>query len=260
LNVTPDSFSDGGSFLGVDEAVARGIAYRDLGVDAIDIGGESTRPGSEPVSAAEQKERVLPVIKALIEEGVPPISIDTTSAEVAEAAIDAGACWVNDISAFRFDPNMLDLLARTGVPAIAMHTLARPREMQRAPSYGDVVMEVRDHLEARLAACRERGVDPAQIMLDPGIGFGKTLEHNLALLRGLPKLACLGQPILVGTSRKSFLGALTGRAVDERLLGTASSCAAAIVLGAHMVRIHDVRELQDVVTVASAIAYGADHE
>ena len=258
LNVTPDSFSDGGRFATVAEAVAHGCALADEGADILDVGGESTRPGSAPVSAAEQIRRVVPVVERLAVLRSVPLSVDTTDAEVARAALGAGASIINDISAFRFDAAMIPLLAASGAPGVAMHTLAEPAVMQRSPAYEDVVAEVEAHLRARVAACEAAGVVPQQIIIDPGIGFGKTLEHNLALLRAIPRFAATGHAVLVGTSRKRFLGELTGRSVSERLLGTASSVAVAIALGAHIVRVHDVAALRDVVRVADAIRYGAD--
>lgn len=255
LNVTPDSFSDGGRFETVDAAVARAELLIEGGADLLDVGGESTRPGSLPVSPAEQRRRVVPVIERLARMGAI-VSIDTTSAEVAAAALDAGASIVNDISAFRFDGDMLPLLSARRVPAVAMHTAAAPAVMQARPRYEDVVHEVIAHLAERLERCEEAGIDRRQIMVDPGIGFGKTVDHNLRLLRGIPRLVALGSPVLVGTSRKSFLGALTGRAVDERLEATAATCAAAVVLGAHVLRVHDVAELRDTLLIADAIAHG----
>lgn len=260
LNVTPDSFSDGGRFAGFEAAVARGMALIEAGADLLDIGGESTRPGSDPVPADEQIRRVVPVIERLVrltaETTRTPLSIDTTSAEVARAALDAGASIVNDISAFRFDDSMLSLLAARGVPAVAMHTTGPPKTMQATARYDDVVAEVKAHLTERLAAAIQAGVSPSQIVLDPGLGFGKQLSHNLALLRGLPELATLGRPLLVGASRKSFIGKLTGKDVGDRLMGTAGAVAASIVLGAHLVRVHDVAELEDAIRVADAIVRG----
>lgn len=253
LNVTPDSFSDGGRFATLDAAVARGMDLVEAGAGVIDVGGESTRPGSEPVAADEQIRRVVPVIERLARATDAPISIDTTSAEVGAAALDAGAQIVNDISAFRFDPAMIPLLAARGVPCVAMHTLAAPATMQEDPDYTDVVREVRDHLVGRVEACVAAGVRRHQVAIDPGIGFGKRLAHNLALLRAIPELAALGQPLLIGTSRKRFLGEITGRGVDERLMATAGSVAAAIGLGAHIVRVHDVAGLRDAVLVAEAM-------
>ena len=255
LNVTPDSFSDGGLYLEPTAAVDRALTLASAGADIIDIGGESTRPGSDPVSPSEQMARVVPVIAELRSRSDVPISIDTTSAEVAAAAVDVGASIVNDISAFRFDSAMLELLADRGLPAIAMHTLAPPRIMQQDPTYGDVVAEVLAHLAERLDACERAGVERTQILVDPGIGFGKTLQHNLVLIRHAGEIATLlGRPIVIGTSRKSFLGALTGKPVTDRLGATAASCAAAIARGAHVVRVHDVADLSDTIVVADAIA------
>jgi len=256
VNVTPDSFSDGGRYLAVDAAVAHALALAEAGADVLDLGAESTRPGSAPVPAEEQLRRLLPVLERLAGRVTPPISIDTTSARVARAALACGAAIVNDISAFRFDTAMLPLLAETGAPAVAMHTLAEPAVMQAAPAYGDVVADVEAHLLARVAAAVEAGVAPTQIVLDPGLGFGKTLAHNLALLRATPRLAALGHALLIGPSRKRFVGDLTGRPVGERVMGTAGAVAAAVTLGAHLVRVHDVAELRDVVVVADAIARG----
>ena len=257
VNVTPDSFSDGGTTLAPEDAIAHGLALVSQGADILDVGGESTRPGAHPVSADEQMRRVLPVITGLRRASDVPISIDTTSAAVAAAALEAGAGIVNDISAFRFDRSMLPLLARTGVPAVAMHTLGESLKMQDDPRYEDVVATVRSHLAERLEACARAGVDPSQILVDPGIGFGKRLEHNLAILRHLPELASLGSPILVGTSRKRFLGEITGREVDGRGDATLASCALAIAMGAHVIRVHDAAGGRDVARVVDAIAPGS---
>ncbi len=256
LNVTPDSFSDGGRYLEPEAALARARALVAAGADIVDVGGESTRPGSAPVCPREQIRRTRPVIEAVAEELGVPVSIDTTSAEVAAAALDAGGSIINDISAFRFDPEMVSLIAERGVPAVAMHTLAEPAVMQRAPRYDDVVAEVLAHLEERVAVCVAAGIERRQLVLDPGIGFGKTLAHNLALLRATPRFVALGHAVLIGTSRKRFLGALTGRPVGAREMATAGSVAAAIALGAHLVRVHDVAALRDAIVVADAIARG----
>lgn len=252
VNTTPDSFSDGGRHDRPEAAIAHGLALAEAGAAILDIGGESTRPGSDPVSAEEQKRRVLPVIEALASRGLI-ISIDTTSAEVARAALDHGAHIINDISAFCFDPGMLPLLAQSGVPAIAMHTLGPPKTMQVTPQYSDVVAEVRDHLAERVTAAVAAGVMRSQVVIDPGIGFGKTLEHNLSLLKHTATFVALGQPVLVGTSRKRFLGAITGREVSDRELASAASAAIAVALGAHLVRVHDVNATLDAVKVGAAI-------
>lgn len=255
LNTTPDSFSDGGRYASSEAAIARGLELTRQGADIIDVGGESTRPGSEPVPPDEQIRRTVPVVEALAKAGIV-VSIDTTSAEVAAAALSAGAQIINDISAFRFDPGMLDVLAATTVPAIAMHTLGPPKTMQQEVAYSDVVAEVVAHLAERVRVCAARGIDPARIALDPGIGFGKRIEHNLALLKHLGRLVALGHPVLVGTSRKAFIGRITGKEVDQRLMGTAASVAIAIANGAHIVRVHEPGELADVIAVADAIANG----
>jgi dihydropteroate synthase len=254
VNVTPDSFSDGGRYLDPGLAVAHGLRLVDEGADLLDVGGESTRPGSLPVDDETQIARVVPVIRGLRAATATPISVDTTSARVASAAIEAGAHLVNDISAFRFDAAMLPLLAASEVAAIAMHTLARPAEMQTDPRYSDVVGQIVEHLSGRLEACVAAGVSAERVLLDPGIGFGKTTEHNVELLAQLGRLAELGRPLVVGTSRKRFLGELTGRGVDARESATAASSAIAIASGAHVVRVHDVAASRDAVLVASSIA------
>jgi dihydropteroate synthase len=256
VNVTPDSFSDGGLYLSRQQAISHALSLEVAGADIIDIGGESTRPGSEGVAPDVQIERVVPVIEGIREQSAVPISIDTTSARVANAAITAGASIVNDISAFRFDPEMIPFLVDTKAPAVAMHTLAHPSIMQSNPHYDDVTGEVLAHLLERVNVAVEAGLDAAQIILDPGIGFGKTLAHNLTLLRELPRFLATGHAVLVGTSRKSFLGALVHKDVDDRLAATAASVAVAIGQGVHIVRVHDVAELNDTVVVATAIRHG----
>jgi len=257
LNVTPDSFSDGGRYARPDAAIAHAREMLAAGAAIIDIGGESTRPGSQRIDAAEQKRRILPVIQAL--RGAPcVISVDTTLAEVAEAALAAGAHIVNDISAGRDDPAMLALVARLGVPVILMHMQGTPQTMQQAPFYQDVVREVGEFLRQRLAAAQAAGVAAERVMLDPGIGFGKTLAHNLTLLRDLRTLAEIGRPLVLGTSRKSFIGQITGE-IDpaQRLMGTAASVAWCVAHGAAIVRVHDVEPMSQVVRVIRAIQRGA---
>ena len=251
VNVTPDSFSDGGEFLEPARAIAHGRRLAEEGAAYLDIGGESSRPGAEPVPADEELRRVLPVIEGLA--GVDAvISVDTTKRVVAEAALEAGARMVNDISAFRFDPELAGLVADTGAECCLMHMLGDPRTMQQDPRYDDVVSEVRAFLEERLAFAVAEGVPEEKVWLDPGIGFGKTVEHNLELLRRLDELVAIGRPVLVGTSRKSFIGKITGRAEKERVAGTIASNVLAYVGGARMFRVHDVREAVDALAVAAA--------
>jgi dihydropteroate synthase len=254
VNVTPDSFSDGGQFTSVDQAASHGLALEASGAQVLDVGGESTRPGSAPVSTEEQIARVTPVIERIRAQTDVAISVDTTDASVAAAALAAGADLVNDISAFRFDDAMLPLLVRQGCPAIAMHTLAAPATMQNAPHYDDVVREVQDHLAQRVSAAVEAGVARSQLLIDPGIGFGKLLQHNLALLRGLASFRAMGLGVVVGTSRKRFLGEVTGRPVHHRDPASAASAALSIAYGADWVRVHDVAGSVDAVAVAVAIA------
>jgi dihydropteroate synthase len=244
LNVTPDSFSDGGKFLAVEKAVARGLQMVGEGADIIDIGGESTRPGAKPVQALEEIARTVPVIKKLREKTGALISIDTQKAEVARAALSAGADIINDISALA-DPGMAAVAAETGAGLVLMHMLGTPETMQNNPHYDDVVSNVWNFLEERMSFAIARGVAPEQIALDPGIGFGKTDEHNLALLKGIPQLAASGRPVLIGASRKSFIGRITGGGPDDRLAGSLAIAGFAVLRGAHILRVHDVKESCD---------------
>jgi dihydropteroate synthase len=255
LNITPDSFFDGGQLATPDDALDRALAMMDAGADLIDVGGESTRPGAEEVSAEVEMSRVLPVIERLAAKGVGPISIDTTKAIVASRAIDAGAKIVNDISGFTFDPDMARVVAEKKSLAVLMHTRAAPKVMQTgALEYeGGVVHAVRASLEGSVARAIAAGCAKEALIVDPGIGFGKTVEQNVELIRRLRELAVIGCPILVGPSRKSFLGKLTGRDVGQRLYATASSVALAIANGADFVRVHDVEAIGDVVRVADAV-------
>ncbi|MEQ9537622.1 MAG: dihydropteroate synthase [Deltaproteobacteria bacterium] len=257
LNATPDSFSDGRE-ASVEARVARGLALAEAGADVIDVGGESTRPGAPIVSAEEETARVVPVIEGLVRGGVARISIDTTKASVAQRAIEAGACLVNDISAFRFDADMPRVVADARVAVALMHTRARPEVMQEGPlEYeGGVVAAVKSALANAVAVGRAAGVGEDAMLLDPGIGFGKTVEDNLELLRNLEVLAELG-PVLVGTSRKSFIGAITNKGVEDREMGTAATVALSIARGAAMVRVHDVAAMVDVVRVADAWCRGS---
>ena len=242
LNVTPDSFSDGGRWLHPDAAVRHGIELIDDGAAIVDVGGESTRPGAEPVAVDEELRRVIPVVDALARDGRAAVSVDTTKAAVAQAAIAAGATVVNDVSAGRFDPEMLSMVAGAGVQYVAMHMQGEPRTMQRDPHYDDVVREVGDFLLDRIAVATAAGVAPEQIVVDPGIGFGKTRAHNLALLAALPSLAArVGAPVLIGTSRKTFIGAVLDLPPDERDEGTLATVAWVAERGASIVRVHDVR-------------------
>jgi dihydropteroate synthase len=253
LNVTPDSFSDGGLYLDPSAAIAQGLGLEAEGAAILDIGGESTRPGAAEVPAAEELRRVLPVIEGLVAAGTSAqLSIDTSKATVAAAALQAGATLVNDVTALRGDPEIASVIAASGADCCLMHMLGDPRTMQRDPRYDDVVAEVKAFLEERMQFAIAAGIDEERIMLDPGIGFGKTVEHNLELLARLHELVMIGRPVLVGTSRKSFLGRLTGRAVGERLAGTIASCVLAYERGARVFRVHEVTPVADALTVAAA--------
>jgi dihydropteroate synthase len=253
INVTPDSFSDGGRYLDRSAAIAHGQELEREGADILDIGGESTRPWSEGVSAAEERRRVLPVIEGLLEGGTAArISIDTSKAAVARDALQAGAAMVNDVTAFRGDAEMAAVVAETGVECCLMHMLGSPRTMQEDPRYEDVVSDVKAFLEERLAFAVAQGIDEERILLDPGIGFGKTRAHNLELLARLDEVAAIGRPVVIGTSRKSFLGAITGREVDDRLAGTIASNVLAYARGARVFRVHDVQPVRDALLVAAA--------
>jgi dihydropteroate synthase len=252
VNVTPDSFSDGGLYLDADAAVAHGRRLASEGADILDIGGESTRPGSEGVTAEEELRRVLPVVEGLAGAG-PRLSIDTTKVAVARAAVEAGASIVNDVSAFRFEPELAGLVAGAGIDCCLMHMLGEPRTMQKDPRYDDVVADVKAFLEERLAFAVGEGVAEERVWLDPGIGFGKTAAHNLELLRRLDEIVAIGRPVVVGTSRKSFLGKLTGgRGEGERLPGTIATNVIAIERGASVFRVHDVAPVRDALLVAAA--------
>jgi dihydropteroate synthase len=255
LNVTPDSFSDGGDFFDPERAAARAATMLDEGAQIIDVGGESTRPGSDPVSPEEEARRVVPVIQRITTERPDAIvSIDTYRAGIAEAALEAGARVVNDVSALRSDPRMSKVVAGARCPIILMHMLGEPKTMQRDPRYDDVVREVREFLAERAEHAVAAGVEEENIILDPGIGFGKTLAHNLALLRHLDSLVELGFPVLVGASRKSFIGKITGvEEAKERVFGTVAANVIACERGATFFRGHDVRENWEALTVARAV-------
>jgi dihydropteroate synthase len=252
LNVTPDSFSDGGEWFDGAAAVAHGRELVAQGAAILDVGGESTRPGAAPVGEAEELRRVVPAVEALADAGAQ-LSVDTSKAAVARAALAAGATYVNDVTALRGDPAMAGVVAEAGCDVCLMHMLGEPRTMQDDPRYGDVVDDVRAFLEARVAAAVAAGVRPERIQLDPGIGFGKTTEHNLELLRRLDELAGLGFPLVVGTSRKSFLGRLTGREdPHDRVHATVATSVLAFERGATVFRVHDVAATRDALLVAAA--------
>jgi dihydropteroate synthase len=256
LNVTPDSFFDGGLFVEPEAAFARAEQMAAEGADVIDVGGESTRPGAEPVSADEELRRVVPVLERLAEKLETPLSIDTSKAAVARSALEAGASFVNDVTALRGDPEMAAVVADAEAQLCLMHMRGEPRTMQEDPRYGDVVSEVRAFLEQRLAFAVGEGVAEDRIWLDPGIGFGKTLDHNLELIRRLGEIAAIGRPVVVGASRKRFIGALTGRPEGDRLAGSLAAAVLAFERGASMLRVHDVGPTRD----ALAIAAGATLE
>ncbi len=248
LNVTPDSFSDGGKFLNPDAAVEHALRMAADGADFIDIGGESSRPGSDPVPLEEELRRVLPVLKALRSVCDVPISIDTTKAGVAAAALEAGAVLLNDISALRFDPEMLNVLRASEAAVVLMHMQGEPKTMQDHPHYDNLIAEIRSFLEERIAFLLDAGIDRDRILVDPGIGFGKRLEDNFELLARLSEFSDLG-PLLVGPSRKAFLGKLLNRPPQERLFGTAAAAAVATMNGADILRVHDVGPIREVVEV-----------
>ncbi|HIE98016.1 MAG TPA: dihydropteroate synthase [Fuerstia sp.] len=254
LNVTPDSFSDGGLHVQVDAAVAHGIQLANDGADVIDIGGESTRPGAAPIPLDEELARTIPVIEKLAHQTDVPISIDTTKAEVARQALAAGAVIVNDISGLTFDPDMKTVCAESNAAVCVMHIKGTPQTMQQDPVYEDVVQEVTEFLKARLSACEQAGIDPARICVDPGIGFGKTAQHNLTLMQATARIRkAVGRPILVGHSRKRFLSKLLGRPVEERNAGTVGVAVALAQNGADMLRVHDVNATRDALTAWNAV-------
>lgn len=254
LNVTPDSFSDGGLYLNKNDAIRQALRMVEDGADIIDVGGESTRPGSEPVPVEEEIRRVIPVIETIAERVNVPISIDTYKSQVAELAIKAGASIVNDISGLRFDKRMPEIVARYGAGVVIMHIKGTPKDMQKNPVYKALIPEVMDYLREGIMIAERSGVAENRMIIDPGIGFGKTAEHNLEILKRLNEFAGLEKPILIGPSRKSFIGnILGGLPVTERLEGTASAIAIGIFNGANIIRVHDVKEMVRVARVADAI-------
>ena len=254
LNVTPDSFSDGGSIKNVDDAVSVALQMMAAGADIIDIGGESTKPGAKPVSITAEKERVIPVIKKLASKGVP-ISVDTRNAEVMAAATDAGALIINDVSALEHDESSIEVVRESGVPVILMHAQGTPETMQENPQYEDVLLDIYDYLEARIAVCVKAGIPTEKIIIDPGIGFGKTVEHNLKILANISIFHGLGVPILIGTSRKSFIGKVTGQEqAVKRLSGSIASAQVCLDQGVQVVRVHDVEETAQALSIWNAVA------
>lgn len=254
LNITPDSFSDGGFYFDQEKAIARALELAEEGADIIDVGGESSRPGSDPIPENEEFRRVIPVISELKKKTRAFISIDSTKAGVAEAAIDAGADMVNDISALRFDSRMASLIAQKDIPTVLMHMKGSPKDMQDNPHYDDVVGEVKAFLRDRIRAAQSCGIKKEKIIIDPGIGFGKRFEDNLALINRLQELADLDQPLLIGASRKSFIGRILNLPHQERVEGTIASAILSILHGAHILRVHDVKAVKRAILVAEAIA------
>lgn len=247
VNATPDSFSDGGQFLSVNAAVDHGWQLIEQGADLLDIGGESTRPGAEPVSLAEELRRTIPVIEQLAGKVAAPISVDTTKSEVARQALAAGAEIVNDISGLQFDPAMIEVCRQSGAGVVCMHMQGTPQTMQSNPTYGDVVQEICGYFRERLATLGQNGIPPERVMLDPGVGFGKTAEHNLQILSHIAEFHQLGRPMLIGHSRKRFLKKLIGREVDERLAGGIGVSLALAAQGVEMLRVHDVAAHRDAI-------------
>jgi len=256
LNVTPDSFSDGGKYYSLEAAVEHGLAMAEQGADILDIGGESTRPFSERVTTQEEIDRVVPVIEALSKHVDVPISIDTYKSDVAKYALDAGASIINDISALRFDPALGPLAADRGVPVILMHMKGTPENMQKNPQYDDVVGEISDFLEDAVNRATQSGIPKDMVVIDPGIGFGKTFDHNLIILRDLGRFQALQRPILIGTSNKSFIGHVLDKPVEQRAVGTMATVAVAVLNGAHIVRVHNVEMAVDTVRMVDAIRKG----
>ena len=256
VNATPDSFSDGGRFLAPEDALAHGLTLVREGAAILDVGGESTRPGSEAVPVEEELRRVLPVVEALAGRVGVPVSVDTARAEVARRALLAGAGFVNDVTALRGDAAMAEVVAEAGCPVCLMHMSGQPKTMQDDPRYDDVVDEVLRFLEARMAFALSRGIREEQILVDPGIGFGKSVEHNLTLLRHLDRLAGLGRPVLLGASRKRFLGVILGADPGQRMIGSVATTVAGLLAGAHVFRVHDVKPNFEALRVGLAILEG----
>jgi dihydropteroate synthase len=254
LNVTPDSFSDGGMFFDREYAVGRGLKIESEGADIIDIGGESTRPGAKPVPAKEECRRIIPVVKILAKRLRIPVSVDTSKSEVARQALDAGAVMINDVTGLRRDHRIAKLACRYKAALVLMHMKGSPRTMQKDPRYKDLMSEITESLRNSVAIATEAGVSGDRVVVDPGIGFGKTLEHNLQILKKLRELKSLGYPVMVGPSRKAFIGKVSGAGTDGRIFGTAAAVVSAIKNGADMVRVHDVKEMRQVAQITEAIS------
>jgi dihydropteroate synthase len=254
LNVTPDSFSDGGKFLAPDNAISRAQQMIEEGADIIDIGGESSRPGSEPVSEEEELNRIIPVLDALSSAEIP-ISVDTYKANVAEKALAKGAAIINDISGLNFDPELADVVAEHNASIILMHTLGKPKTMQKNIYYDDVIEDIHQYLENSIETAMNAGISEENIVIDPGIGFGKTIEHNLEIIKRLKEFSDLNKPILIGTSRKSFIGKILDLPVEDRLEGTLATLAVSIMNGAKILRVHDVKESKRVTMMVDKILY-----
>ena len=253
LNITPDSFSDGGHFLDPIKALDQVQRMADEGADIIDIGGESTRPGAVPVDEEEEIRRLKPIFQVLSRQNSVPISVDTRKASVAQLALDFGAAMVNDVSALRDDPEMGRVVAEAKAGVVLMHMQGDPRTMQQAPSYHDVIGEIKQFLADRLSAACENGIHPQNILLDPGIGFGKNVAHNLTIINRLDQFLNLGRPIIIGVSRKSFIGQILEKPVENRCIGTAAAVAIAVMRGAHLIRVHDVGLMRDVAKMAKVL-------
>ncbi len=254
LNVTPDSFSDGGLYFDKSAAIRRAIQMVEDGADIIDIGGESTRPGSESITIDEELSRTIPVIEAIAKDIKIPISIDTYKSEVARIALDAGASMVNDISGLRFDPEMAEVVSKYNVPVVIMHIRGRPKDMQQNPVYEALIPEIMDYFRAGITIAKQTGISEDKIIIDPGIGFGKTPEHNLEIINNLREFTSLEKPILIGPSRKAFIGKILGDApVTARIEGTAAAVAISIMNGANMIRVHDIKEMVRVAKVADSV-------
>jgi len=255
LNVTPDSFSDGGKYISPKKAIERGIQIVQEGADIIDIGGESTRPGSEPIGVQEELDRIIPVIEGLLKDVQTPVSIDTYKSEVAEVALEAGVHMINVIGAFRFDPNMPNVIKKYDVPCILMHIKGTPKVMQNNPEYKDLIGEIKNYFKERINFAVKNEIRIENIIIDPGIGFGKKIKDNFLLLKRLDNFKIFGCPIMIGPSRKNFIGKTLNLPPDQRLEGTAAAVTAGILSGANIVRVHDVKEISRVVRIADEILY-----